>query len=494
MHAVNLFDDKAVSEAQAALILLLIVLMLAVVVKVTVGDSIVAAADRITKFRVWGGENVVIAPSGDKSVISITTPVDGDIRYIDESIAISGRLTPWQGRKVMLAFYRINGGEWVKAQISENLWTGESKRFPPGSYTIEAVAYDDTGAESEHPATHFTVLFRYYSDARYVSDNIPPSMIAGDRYPCQITFDNTGNTIWTKSQGYALSSYGGAFSPDTISVPATGVDPSARSTFSTTLNAPESSGSYTVTYRMNGGGYGWFGDEISKTIRVDPLVRDAKVVSVDIPSEMTEGDTYQAKITMRNTGTGTWYASGNNHVDFGTPDGNTGDAYRFSGWSSKALNEGSMVKPGGEYTFEFRITAPSPRDYDLKFRMVAKDGEWFGEQVGKGVKVNAKVVPTAQPTPEPTEKPYEAYLASGNFRIIERNGYERTNCMCVWCYDGPLVRHNLRSSYVKKDGYADWDIGGPNGDYHIYSDEYNGGASFGMNNGGNKGTVTFYVR
>ncbi|CAJ37572.1 hypothetical protein [Methanocella arvoryzae] len=482
--------DAAAAQAQAVLILLFIVLMLAVTIELTVGDNIMAAADRISKFRVWGADNAISAPTGESSAITITSPVDGDTRYIDERITISGRLMPGQGRTIKLVFYRVSGGEWVKAKITGDHWSGDTKRFTEGNYEIEAVAYDDLGMESEHAVSHFIVLFRYYVDARYVSDNLPVSVIAGDRYPCQMTFENTGNTPWVNAQGYTLASYGGAFGADTIPVPEGGVLPSTSNVFSTVLQAPGQPGSYVVTYRMQGGGYGWFGDEMTKTIRVDPVVRDAKVVSVDIPGEMLEGDVYQAKITMRNTGTGTWYVDGTNHVDLGMINGNTGDAYKFTGKTSMPMSGVTEVRPGGEYTFQFQIKAPGPGDYSLKFRMIAEDSVWFGEQAEKSVKVNAK----GQPGPgdeEPVED-YQAYVASGNFRIIKGNGNERTNCMCVWCYDGPLVRHNLRSSYVKNDGYADWDIGGPNGNYRIYSDEYIGGSQFDMCNGGYKGTVTFY--
>ncbi|WP_424359642.1 hypothetical protein [Methanocella sp. MCL-LM] len=485
----HFFNHAAAAEAQAILILLFIVLMLAIAVKLTVADNIVAAADRISKYRVWGADNTVTAPSGESSAITITSPADGDTRYIDERITVSGRLMPGQGRTIKLVFYRINGDEWAKGQISGDQWSGERKRYVEGNYEIEAVAYDDLGMESEHAVSHFAVLFRYYADALYVNDNIPPTMIAGDRYPCQITFDNTGNTAWTNGQGYALASYSTDFGSGTIPVPAGGVAPTARNTFSTTLSAPELPGSYSITYRMKGGGYGWFGDELTRAIRVDPVVRDAKVVSVDIPAEMTEGDTYQAKITMRNTGTGTWYTDGSNHVDLGLPDGNTGDAHKFTGKTSVPMSGITEVRPGGEYTFQFQIKAPGPGSYGLKFRMVAKDSIWFGEQAEKVVKVNAKSGP--EPEPDEPEEDYQAYVASGNFRLIGTDGRERTNCMCVWCYDGPLVRHNSRSSYVKKDGYADWDIGGPNGQYRIYSDDYHGSMGFSMNNGGNKGTVTF---
>ncbi len=45
----------------------------------------------------------------------------------------------------------------------------------------------------------------------------------------------------------------------------------------------------TVSYRMQGGGYGWFGDEAHKDVNVVAAVYDASVVSVDLPAQMTAG-------------------------------------------------------------------------------------------------------------------------------------------------------------------------------------------------------------
>lgn len=461
-------DSAAVSDAQAVLILLFIVLMLALIVKITVGDNLVAAADWISRFRVWGTVNAVMAPSGGKTMITITSPANGDTRYSDENLQIAGRLVPGQGRRVMIVCYRVNGGEWTKAQISGDRWTGETRQYSTGSYAIEAVAYDDAGTESDHVTSGFTVRPRLYVGASYVADDIPRTMITGDLYLCHITFRNTGNIFWM-FLNYELKPYDGTCGATTIPISSV-VVPQAVNTFQARLTAPDAPGDYTLTYRMSSKEYGWFGEEMSKKITVTPGYLDAKIVSTDIPSEMTDGDTYQAKITLRNTGTCTWYASEGNRVVLGLPDGNSGDAYRFGVKGSQAMSSWSEVKANGEYTFQFPITAPAQGDYTLRFRPLARDTQWFGEQAEKKVHVKAKAVPTARPTenPGPDDDPYEAYLASGNFKIIDKDGSELTNRMCEWCYDGPLVRHNQRSSYVKKDGYADWDIGGPNGHYHIY--------------------------
>jgi hypothetical protein len=102
-------------------------------------------------------------------------------------------------------------------------------------------------------------------------------------------------------------------------------------------------------------------------------------------------------------------------------------------------------------------------------------------------------VPTIAPTPEPTYPPYVAYVAYGKFALYDKYGKQIFGGPWYWTYDGPFGRNNLRSSYFNEPSWPhpDWDIGGPNGQYYIYKEGCSGSGSFSMNNGGDKGTITF---
>ncbi len=222
---------------------------------------------------------------------------------------------------------------------------------------------------------------------------------------------------------------------------------------------------------------------------------DASVVSVDMPAQITQGDSYDAVITMKNTGTAPWSANGASPVKLGAVGGNGGDAYRFTGAVSFAMDSETIVRKGQTYEFHFKMKAPAPGIYNPAFRMTKDWYGEFGEIASKSVQVLPVVTATPAPTPEPTYPPYLGYVAYGKFVMIGPEG-QKTGYLFRWCYDGPLTLHNQRSSYLNEPWwpFSDWDIGGPNGYYRIYSDYYRGSMAFDMDYGGLKDTVIFYEK
>jgi hypothetical protein len=228
---------------------------------------------------------------------------------------------------------------------------------------------------------------------------------------------------------------------------------------------------------------------------------NASVVSVDMPAQMTQGDTFTATITMKNTGIANWYADGSSTVKLGAVGGNSRDAYRFAHVTSFPTAIGTIVRKGETYAFRFNIVAPVPGQYLPEFQMAGNDAGEFGELAGKSIKVvpvptptpSPTIVPTIAPTSAPTYPPYEAYVAYGKFALYDIYGRQLFGGPWVWSYDGPFGRNNLRSSYFSEPSwpYPDWDIGGPAGQYHVYKEGCTGSGSFSMNIGGYKGTITF---
>jgi len=235
---------------------------------------------------------------------------------------------------------------------------------------------------------------------------------------------------------------------------------------------------------------------------------DASVISVDMPAQMTQGDTFTATITMKNTGIANWYADGSSTVQLGAVGGDSRDAYRFAHVTSFPAATGTIVRKGETYSFGFNIVAPAPGQYLPQFQMTGDEAGGFGEIADKSIRVVSAPTPvptptpaltpepTIAPTPAPTYPPYVAYVAYGKFKLIAKDGSQRWGGIGLWCYDGPTCYHNQRSSYFNEPWcpYPDWDIGGPNGHYKIYSDYYTGSDSFDMNNGGFRGTITLYEK
>ena len=402
-----------ISEAQGTLVLIAVVVILVILVKFTIGDSIVAAAMDFGNFRAWGGHNEV---SYTKSApgIEITYPADGGSFYTDQRIAISGSVTAAEGRSVSLVYYRLNGGPWKKADVIGSQWSGAKRRYLVGSYHVEAIAYDDHGDESPMASSTFESLFRLYPDSRYVSDDIPKEMTAGDWYDVHIKYSNIGYLPWNDTYGYSLSPYESTFPGEMpVGMGLANVLPSTDYTFSARLTAPKTTGGQTIGYMMRCTDFDWFGEEFSKNVTIVASNYDAKVVSMNMPAEMTPGQVTDVSITMQNTGTAGWFAAGTNIVYLWMVDGTGGVAYKFNGSSDRILMAPtSVVRKGDQYTFSFKIKAPAAGSYYTQYRMMW-DGNYVFGQIA-ACTINVKNPPTPTPTPKPptvTPDPYQAYLA-----------------------------------------------------------------------------------
>lgn len=504
MRGVLLRCNSGISELQGSLVLLAVILIAVLAVKSLIGDSIISAALDFGQFKVWGAHNDMTYSKSAPGV-TITNPPDGSRFYSDQYTIISGNVLPARGRSAGVVYFRINGGAWTKATVNNNVWSTAARYYMEGSYHVEAVAYDDTGEESPIASSTFETIFRLYPDADYIEDDAPTVMTAGDPYDFHIKFLNTGYLPWNDSAGYMLSPNGSTMALSPIGIGGSQVQPNASRTFNISFTAPQA-GDHMIGYRMWCTDFGWFGDQFSKPVKVVESYHDAKVISMNMPTDMNTSDTRTVSITMQNTGTAAWFASGTGQVYLGMVDGITGDAYKFNGSNDKiTMAPGTVVRNGSNYTFQFQIKAPAPGSYYTQYRMTWNGHYAYGQIAGCTINVKALPTPTPTPTatpnpigpkPTPTPTPLPQYNAHGKMTLKYYTGEEYRGPLRYY-YDGPLGKHFERSSRGASDDNSptwDWDIGGPNGHYRIYNDVngYSGGLEFDMNNGGNKGKVVFY--
>jgi RHS repeat-associated protein len=113
---------------------------------------------------------------------------------------------------------------------------------------------------------------------------------------------------------------------------------------------------------------------------------DAAVVSISAPATMTPGSTAYVTVTMRNSGTTTWYP------------GLTTYPYRLgsqnpannSTWGVGRVELGSTVAPGGQAVFGFTITAPTTSGtYSFSWGMLRENLAWFGAIASSTITVSA---------------------------------------------------------------------------------------------------------
>ena len=123
---------------------------------------------------------------------------------------------------------------------------------------------------------------------------------------------------------------------------------------------------------------------------------NAQYISDTIPSIMNAGQTYTVSITMKNSGSMTWNEAGKIRLG-GIGDG-TGDAGKF-GSTRIAIPAGTSVKPGAQYTFTFRMTAPlKAGSYTPKYRMVWEEHQWFGAQAPQPIQVQGQLSVSSGPS------------------------------------------------------------------------------------------------
>jgi hypothetical protein len=216
------------------------------------------------------------------------------------------------------------------------------------------------------------------------ANDMPTSMIAGQTYTVHIAVQNTGTNTWTAADGYKLGAAGDVnpFGPTRILLdPSDSIATGQSKTFTFTLTAPSTPRTYTVTWRMLRELVTWFGGSSKVSVSVSSGVRNAAIVSNDMPTTMVAGQTYTVHITVQNTGTTTWTAAGNYKLGF------VGDHPPFG--PSRILLDGSAsVAPGQQYTFTFTLTAPTtPGTYTMQYRMLQELVTWFGQSTTTTVTV-----------------------------------------------------------------------------------------------------------
>jgi parallel beta-helix repeat protein len=234
------------------------------------------------------------------------------------------------------------------------------------------------------------------NDAQVTGNTIPSAMVGGQSYPVTLTMMNTGTMTWNEASMIRLGNANAdAYTfklPDVggyrVSLPAgTSVAPGESYTFSWTVTAPTTVGTYTPTYQMVWDGHQWFGQKASQTLVVTVPAVNALVVSISIPSTMVGGQSYPVTVTMKNIGTMTWNEA--SMIRLGNANA---DAYTFKlpdvGGYRVSLPAGTSVPPGESYTFSWTVTAPTTvGTYTPTYQMVWDGHQWFGAQASQTVVV-----------------------------------------------------------------------------------------------------------
>lgn len=212
--------------------------------------------------------------------------------------------------------------------------------------------------------------------AEILSHTLPAIMTAGLPYSVTVTVINAGTQVWQEGErGFRLGWGSRSMGPERATLPeGVTVAPGQRHSFEFTLQAPAEAGVHAWKCQMVHEGERWFGAEATVPVQVVPVTEyRSEILSHTIPRTMTAGMDYPVAVTVRNTGSITWYD--------GERGFKLGWGVRSMGPERVALPAGVAVSPGQPYTFEFTLRAPETIGRQAyKYQMVHEGQRWFGAE------------------------------------------------------------------------------------------------------------------
>jgi len=172
------------------------------------------------------------------------------------------------------------------------------------------------------------------------------------------------------------------------------ITPGATATFTFTIKAPATAGTYNFQWRMVQDGVAWFGattPNVAIKVTAPPTpVNGATFVTQTVPTGLQAGQTATVSVQMKNTGTTTWTAASNYKLGSQNPTDNTT-------WGLSRVALPGSIAPGATATFSFPITAPATAGtYNFQWKMVQVGVAWFG-----AASTNVAIVVTAPSSSTP---------------------------------------------------------------------------------------------
>ena len=234
---------------------------------------------------------------------------------------------------------------------------------------------DDVPGNGSGAFNAFIQVWKPLPDAlsNFVSQSVPKTLLVpGETMNVSVTMRNLGPSTWTAGQQFRLGAIGTGWEGARAYLPGD-VAPNTDVTFNFTITAPSTPGNYNFRWQMVQEGVQFFGDATTNIpITVLTPSNQAEFVSQQVPAVMYVGEPYAVSVTMRNTGNTTWAAGSVFKLGSQNPQDNMT-------WGFNRVVVTQPVPPGGQYTFNFGVTAPSPKGtYNFQWRMVKEGVEWFG--------------------------------------------------------------------------------------------------------------------
>ncbi len=224
------------------------------------------------------------------------------------------------------------------------------------------------------------VVQQQVDNSRWISNSSYVTVIPGQQFTVSFTYENDGTTTWSDGGGYALGcdtyyhQQSNCMGGGPVGFGGQSVAPGQQFTFTFTLTAPSSTGTYTTWWDMahNGSIFGNNNSYIQVTVA--QAVDNSQWVANSSPITVQPGQQFTIYFTYENDGTTTWSDDGGYAIVCDLYYHHNNDCM---GGGSVGFNGQSVVQ-GQRFTFTFTLTAPSlPGTYTTWWDM-AHNGSIFG--------------------------------------------------------------------------------------------------------------------
>lgn len=246
-------------------------------------------------------------------------------------------------------------------------------------------------------------------NAEFINIFVPERLVGGEIFEARVVMKNTGENAWCDgpmdeepvySLGLDFMPYDWEQTRKRFLASESPVLPGDTVTFYASLQAPDDPGDYTLEFKMNRLGHGFFGETTElRTLEVacpklsPPTGNNAEIVFEEWPTAVETGGRFEGRVRVRNTGDNCW--TGNDPDRPYAIGGNPSGIGFSSLWQTphRHLVDPSLmpILPNEEVTLDFVAKAPASilggsvmlpfRLQMIQQRFIANEPgySWFGD-------------------------------------------------------------------------------------------------------------------
>ena len=317
------------------------------------------------------------------------------------SVKNTGSTTWTREKNISLSATRETNDIWhiptATLEAGEEIKPGQFKKFRirvkalsrTGIFSLQFELKQNNQTFGEKSEKLAIIVETRSNRVKFISQLLPNTMEAGERYSVVVQFKNNGTSTWSRAKGYKLrlKTNRKAWKISKIKMNKNEVVPAGEVvTFRFKLTAPSKPGNYPIQWQMQKG-RSYFGEPtpVQKVLVTENKSREkAEFIYQDMPglnksgklfAILQAGEVYPVTLTFKNNSNKTW-RKGFVALSSQNPANNmTWSVDRIE------LQNNERIKPGGIKTFNFKIIAPlSPGIYPFQWQIVEGFNRWIGSK------------------------------------------------------------------------------------------------------------------